>query len=75
MPPIEVFTNRKGKFMAEGLKPGTFELRLLGDAQPKVRFVIPKGKAGLYDIGSLALPAEAPSESGTNNTINKSIEP
>jgi len=69
--PIEVFTNRKGKFMAEGLKPGAFELRLLGDAPPKVRFEIPKGKAGLYDIGKLALQAEAPSEKSTNNPIDK----
>jgi len=42
--------------MAEGLKPGAFELRLFADAQAKVRFEIPKGKAGLYDMGSLRLP-------------------
>ena len=64
--PIEVFTNRKGKFMAEGLMPGAFELRMAGDAQVKVGFEIPKGKAGLYDIGRLALP-----ENKIDNTKDK----
>lgn len=59
MKAIEVFTNRKGKFMAEGLKPGAFELRPFADPEATVRFAIPKGKAGLYDIGSLRLPAAA----------------
>lgn len=56
MKSIEVFTNRKGKFMAEGLKPGSFELRLFVDPQALVRFEIPKGKAGLYDLGGLKMP-------------------
>jgi outer membrane usher protein len=62
MAAIVVFTNRKGKFMAEGLKPGAFELRLFGEAPTTVRFEIPKGKAGLYDIGKLAVPAAPRSE-------------
>jgi hypothetical protein len=52
--------------MAEGLMPGAFELRMAGDAQVKVRFEIPKGKAGLYDIGRLALP-----ENKIDNTKDK----
>jgi hypothetical protein len=36
-----------------------------------VRFGIPKGTAGLFDIGKLALPAQAQSEHGTNNPVNK----
>jgi outer membrane usher protein len=67
MTPIEVFTNRKGKFMAEGLKPGAFELRLFGEAPTTVRFEIPKGKAGLYDIGKLPVPAA----NGTDNNKDK----
>jgi outer membrane usher protein len=71
MKPIEIFTNRKGKFMAEGLKPGAFELRLFADAQATVRFEIPKGKAGLYDIGSLKLPGAARLENNSNNNPGK----
>jgi len=71
MTPIEVFTNRKGKFMAEGLKPGAFELRLFADAQAKVRFEIPKGKAGLYDMGSLRLPGPARLENSSTNDPGK----
>ena len=71
MAAIEVFTNRKGKFMAEGLKPGAFELRLFGEAPMTVRFEIPKGKAGLYDIGKLALPAAARTENSNDNNKAK----
>jgi outer membrane usher protein len=56
MTAIEVFTNRKGKFMAEGLKPGKFALRLFAYPEAPVPFEIPKGQAGMYDIGSLHLP-------------------
>jgi len=71
MKAIEVFTNRKGKFMAEGLKPGAFELRLFADPQATVRLEIPKGKAGLYDIGSLKLPGAARLENNSNNDPGK----
>jgi len=62
--PLELFTNRRGKFTIEGLKPGAYELRLLASPQSKVRFEIPEGKAGLYDIGKLALPAAVGNENG-----------
>jgi outer membrane usher protein len=56
-PPVELFTNRAGKFSVEGLKPGRYEVRLLADRQVKVRFEIPAGKAGLYDLGKLVVSA------------------
>ena len=46
--------------------PGNFELRLFEEGQPPVRFEIPKGKAGLYDIGSLRLPAAVRPENNRN---------
>ena len=71
MKAVELFTNRSGKFTAEGLKPGAFELRLFADAQAKVRFEIPKGKAGLYDMGSLRLPGAARLENSSTNDPGK----
>ncbi|HVR36448.1 MAG TPA: fimbria/pilus outer membrane usher protein, partial [Methylomirabilota bacterium] len=50
--PVQLFTNRDGRFSVEGLKPGEHELRLYADPQPKARFEIPEGKAGIYDIGT-----------------------
>jgi outer membrane usher protein len=66
MKPLEVFTNRKGKSVVEGLMPGNFELRLFEEGQPPVSFEIPKGKAGLSDIGSLRLPAAVRPENNLN---------
>ncbi len=66
MKPLELFTNRKGKFVVEGLMPGNFELRLFEEGLPPVRFEIPKGKAGLYDIGSLRLPPAVRPENNRN---------
>lgn len=67
MTAIEVFTNRTGKFMAEGLMPGAFELRLLTDPPSTLRFEIPKGKAGVYDIGKLKVPVAASPEKPTDD--------
>lgn len=55
--PLELFTNRNGRFSVEGLKPGRYELRLYADPKAAVRFEIPKDKAGVYEIGVLRLPA------------------
>lgn len=62
----ELFTNRRGKFTAEGLKPGAYELRLLADPESRVPFEIPQGKVGLYDLGRLALPAAAKPDTAPN---------
>jgi outer membrane usher protein len=51
--PIAFFTNRRGKFSLEGLRPGTYDMRLFSDPPSAVRFDIPQGKVGVYDIGTL----------------------
>ena len=66
IPPVEVFTNRRGKFSVEGLKPGAYELHLFAAPTPTVRFEIPKGTAGLYDIGKLRLASAARLENNSN---------
>lgn len=54
---IDIFTNRVGRFAAEGLKPGTYDL-LMGDGR-RARLEIPSGTRGLYDAGTLQLPVGA----------------
>jgi outer membrane usher protein len=49
--PIEIFTNRAGEFQAEGLKPGRFEIRELGEKA--IQFTIPEGSRGMYNLGTL----------------------
>lgn len=54
--PVTLFTNKAGKFALEGFKPGHYELRLFTNQQNPVRFEIPSGQAGVYDIGTLRIP-------------------
>jgi outer membrane usher protein len=54
--PIGIFTNRRGKFTAEGLQAGRYELRLFDDESARVPFEIPKGTVGMYEVGTLRLP-------------------
>lgn len=51
--PITIFTNRAGRFALTGFKPGQFELRF-GDRRV-VRFEIPAGQEGIYDVGTLQM--------------------
>lgn len=55
-PPVTLFTNRKGRFFAEGLQPGAFQLRLFGHAQAVVDIGVPKDQPGTLDLGVLKLP-------------------
>ena len=65
--PAALFTNKRGKFNIEGLKPGVHELRLFSDPPNAIRFEIPKDTVGMYDIGTLRLPeTRAPESSPTN---------
>lgn len=52
--PITIFTNRIGKFAAEGLKPGHFQIKLMSN-QETTDFTIPENTEGLYDLGLLIL--------------------
>nr|WP_238360974.1 fimbria/pilus outer membrane usher protein [Iningainema tapete] len=58
---LTLFTNKAGKFALPGLKPGYYEMRLLGDLQQAVRFEIPANQAGLYDIGTLTFSTQTTS--------------
>jgi outer membrane usher protein len=50
------FTNRKGRFRVEGLKPGRYAVQTYADPQATIYITIPEGQLGLYDIGPLKLP-------------------
>ncbi len=54
--PVDLFTNRVGRFALSGLKPGRYELRLSANPQAVILFVIPEGKSGVVDLGPLKLP-------------------
>jgi len=53
--PLTFFTNREGKFYLEGLKSGSYTLRMHADESIVTRFEIPSHKHGLYEIGTLRL--------------------
>jgi len=53
--PLQLFTNKTGRFVVEGLQPGKYELTLLSDRPTKIHFEIPGKQTGIYDIGKLQL--------------------
>ncbi|MDZ8186431.1 MAG: fimbria/pilus outer membrane usher protein [Nostoc sp. ChiSLP02] len=59
---LTLFTNKAGKFALPGLKPGRYEIRLLGDLQQVVQFEIPANQAGLYNIGTLTMSTQTASK-------------
>jgi len=52
-PPVELFTNRTGRFATGGLKPGRYEVYLFGKSDPIARFEIPSDIKGIYDLGTI----------------------
>ena len=60
-PAVELITNRTGRFAAQGLKPGRYEIRLFGREAPVSTFEIPADTTGVYTLGNAAektLPEE-----------------
>lgn len=51
---IRSFTARRGEFYAEGVEPGTYELRLEASPACSARFVVPDPAAAMTDVGTLA---------------------
>jgi outer membrane usher protein len=51
---VELFTNRAGRFGAQGLAPGKWIIEMPGDPEPvRYAFEIPEGVVGLHDAGTL----------------------
>ncbi|MBD2653746.1 fimbrial biogenesis outer membrane usher protein [Synechocystis sp. FACHB-383] len=53
--PLELFTNRAGRFALTGLGPGEYELQLFSDPPRTIRFEIPADKTGIYDMGTVTV--------------------
>ncbi|MBI4780729.1 MAG: fimbrial biogenesis outer membrane usher protein [Oscillatoriophycideae cyanobacterium NC_groundwater_1537_Pr4_S-0.65um_50_18] len=51
-PAVELFTNRTGRFAASGLKPGQYEIWMVGRDRPLMTFDIPAGTTGVYTLPS-----------------------
>ncbi|PZU92063.1 MAG: fimbrial biogenesis outer membrane usher protein, partial [Leptolyngbya sp.] len=49
-PDAEIITNRTGRFAAQGLKPGRYEIRLFGRPDPVTTFEIPPETTGVYTL-------------------------
>jgi len=49
------FTNRKGKFYIDKLKPGTYQLHLFAYPKSILTIEIPTDVAGIYDIGNIGI--------------------
>ncbi|OYQ65938.1 hypothetical protein B9G53_05920 [Pseudanabaena sp. SR411] len=54
--PLQLFTNRAGKFALTGVKPGSYELRMYSDPPIIFSIDIPKDKIGIYDLGVVRSP-------------------
>ena len=50
---VVVFTNRAGRFCAEGLKPGTWRVEMIGEPPLCYRFSVPDRASGIFDAGPL----------------------
>lgn len=58
---VALFTNRAGRFVLEGLKPGQYEIRLSQPPPNQIRFEVPAGKTGVLDLGILRISGRAQS--------------
>ena len=51
--PIAFFTNRKGRFRIDGLRPGRHEITLFRDAGGGFTVVVPDDAVGLHEVGTI----------------------
>jgi outer membrane usher protein len=49
--PLQLFTNKAGKFALTGIKSGRYEIRMYSDPPVVFSINIPEGKTGIYDLG------------------------
>ncbi len=54
--PLQLFTNRAGKFALTGVKTGRYELRMYADPPIIFSIDIPQDKVGIYDLGVVRSP-------------------
>ena len=50
---VVVFTNRAGRFSAEGLKPGSWRIEMIGEPPICYGLNIPESATGIFDVGTL----------------------
>jgi len=55
----EFFTNRSGRFRIDGLRPTAYDLVFLELGPAEVRVEIPRGKAGVYRVGTIVISLPA----------------
>jgi outer membrane usher protein len=58
--PVNLFTNRVGRFALSGFKPGRYEVQFYANPKAIIPIEIPDGKSGVIDLGSLRLPVPIP---------------
>lgn len=61
-PAVEIVTNRAGRFVAPGLKPGQYDIWIFGFPEPVAPIDIPSGATGVYTLDAIPtqIPAPAP---------------
>lgn len=57
---VEVFTNRAGRFSAQGLAPGRWVIEMRNGAAEAFLVDVPKGIVGLHDAGTLVPASQQP---------------
>jgi outer membrane usher protein len=50
---VEVFTNRAGKFNAQGMRPGRWVIEMVDDAKSRFMFNVPESTTGLMKLGTV----------------------
>lgn len=59
-PPVEVFTNRAGRFGLQGLRPGRWRIDMPTTPPKSVIVEVPQGSEGVISLGDLTMGPEAP---------------
>lgn len=55
---VEFFTNRRGRFSVDGLRPGIYDVQLFDQTLATFRIEIPRKKTGTHDLGALTVAAK-----------------
>ncbi|MBT7265106.1 MAG: fimbria/pilus outer membrane usher protein [Waddliaceae bacterium] len=55
--PIQFFTDKSGRFVVMGVKPGTYEIQFISEDLAPTMITVPEGVTGKYYIGALTINA------------------